>query len=154
MKNYAILIALLGFTLLFTNETFAQRKNVSNKEVTGTFKTADGANSVKIFAVGRGGLDRPGYNLQVEFFASLKLGPTGEANGNTGTLSGYAPINGDTATFTPDDQEPDQCNITIKFVKLGQIKITQEGTCGFVSDLISTEGTYKRTSATKPKFTE
>ncbi|MBK9767612.1 MAG: hypothetical protein IPP63_11660 [Chloracidobacterium sp.] len=56
----------------------AQSRPVSAKEVNGTFKTTDGANIIKVYSVGRGGLDNPGYNLQVEFYASLVLGPKGE----------------------------------------------------------------------------
>jgi len=151
-----ILMSLMFFISLFlcANETSAQRKSVSAKEVNGTFKTADGANEVKIFSVGRGGLDNPGYSLQVEFFASLKLGPDGDARGNTGFLSGFARIEGDTATFTPEGMEYEKCSITIKFVKLGVLKIKQKGDCGFVNDMISTEGDYKKTSGAKPKFSE
>jgi hypothetical protein len=136
--------------LAFSANTFAQRKTVSAAEATGTFKLTGDANrssELKIQALGRG-------NLKVEFFTALKIGPNSETRGNTANGSGIAIINGDTATFTPDDQEPDQCNLTIKFVKLGQIKVTQEGTCGFISETISTAGIYKRTSAAKPKFTE
>ncbi len=148
MNKSFILLSLV--LLAFSVNTIAQRKAVSAAEVTGTFRlTSDSGRSseFKILALGKG-------NLKVEFFTALKLGPNGDARGNTASGIGVAIINGDSATFTPDGQEPDACNITIKFVKLGQIKITQEGGCGFVSDTISTEGTYKRTSAAKPKFTE
>ncbi|HQU83529.1 MAG TPA: hypothetical protein PKY59_10405 [Pyrinomonadaceae bacterium] len=154
MKKILLGLAFFGLVFLCANNTFAQRKNVSSKEVNGTFKTADGANIVKVFSVGRGGLDNPGYNLQVEFFASLKLGPNGDARGNTGTLSGYAQIEGDTATFTPAGMEYENCTITMKFVKLNVLKIKQKGDCGFVNDMISTTGDYKKTSGAKPKFIE
>lgn len=154
MKKIITVLAFVGFMLFGANESFAQRKNVSAKEVNGTFKTADGANIVKVFSVGRGGLDNPGYNLQVEFFASLKLGPSGDARGNTGTLSGYAQIEGDTATFTPAGMEYENCTITMKFIKLNVLKIKQKGDCGFINEMISTEGDYKKTSSAKPKFTE
>ncbi len=148
MKKTFILLSLI--VLAFSANAFAQRKSVSAAEVTGTFKLTGDANrssELKIEALAKG-------HLQVEFFTALKLGHNGDARGNTANASGLALISGDTATFTPTEQEPDQCSITIKFVKLGQIKITQEGSCGFVSDMISTEGTYKRTSSAKPKFTE
>ncbi len=150
MKNLLTIFCLSFLTFIFSGETFAQRKAVSAAEVTGTFNlTSDSGRSseFKILALGKG-------NLKVEFFTALKLGPNGDARGNTASGSGIAIISGDTATFTPDDQEPDKCNITIKFIKLGQIKITQEGSCGFISDTITTAGNYKRTSSTKPKFTE
>lgn len=154
MKKVLLNLAFLGLLFVCANETFAQRKNVTAKEVNGTFKTADGANIVKVFSVGRGGFENPSYNLQVEFFASLKLGQNGDARGNTGTLSGYAQIEGDTATFTPAGMEYENCTITLKFVKLNFLKIKQKGDCGFVNDMISTNGDYKKTSSAKPKFIE
>lgn len=131
----------------------AQSRPVSAKEVNGTFKTTDGANIVKVYSVGRGGLDNPGYNLQVEFYASLLLGPKGEPRGNTGTLSGFAQIDGDTATFTPSGMESEDCTITVKFASPGILSVTQVGECGFINDMISTAGKYRKTSAVKPKFT-
>ncbi len=154
MKNLLTIFCLAFLTLVFASETFAQRKAVTDKEVTGTFKTADGANIVKIFPVGKGGFDSPGYNLQVEFFASIKLGTDGEARGNTGSLSGFAPIKGDTATFTLAGMEYENCTITMKFVKLGVLKISQKGDCGFINEMITTAGNYKKTSSAKPQFTE
>ena len=148
MKKTIILLSLM--ILAFSANVFAQRKAVSAAEVTGTFKLTSDANrssEFKILALGKG-------ELKVEFFTALKLGPNGDARGNTADGFGTAKIDGDSATFTPDGQETDQCTITIKFIKLGQIKVTQEGTCGFINEMISTEGTYKRTSAAKPKFTE
>lgn len=154
MKKLVLCLFFAGFFLFSANETFAQRKAVSAKEVTGTFKTADGANEIKVLSVGRGGLDSPGNNLQVEFFASLKLGPDGGARGNTGSLSGFAQIEGDTATFTPAGMEYEKCTITLKFTKPGALKVTQKGDCDFISEMVTTAGTYRKTSSAKPKFTE
>ena len=148
MKKTFILLSLV--ILVFSATAFAQRKAVSAAEVTGTFKLTSDVNrssEFKISALGKG-------NLKVEFFTALKLGPDGDARGNTANGIGTAVINGDTATFTPDEQEADNCSITIKFVKLGVLKITQKGDCGFINEMISTEGSYKRTSSAKPKFTE
>jgi hypothetical protein len=148
MKKTIILLSLM--ILAFSANAFAQRKSVSAAEVTGTFKLTSDANrssEFKILSVGKG-------ELKVEFFTALKLGPNGEARGNTASGIGTAKMNGDRAFFTPTGQGAEECLIIIKFVKLGQIKVTQEGTCGFINEMISTEGTYKRTSATKPKFTE
>jgi hypothetical protein len=148
MKKTIILLSLM--ILAFSANAFAQRKAVSAAEVTGTFKLIGDSGRSSEFKI----LSLPKGHLKVEFFTALKLGPNGDARGNTASGSGLALISGDTATFTPDGVEPDQCNITIKFVKLGQIKITQEGGCGFINETISTEGIYKRTSTVKPKFTE
>ena len=108
MKTLSIIFCLTFLTFIFSGEAFAQRKAVSAAEVTGTFSlTSDSGRSseFKIFALGRG-------NLKVEFFTALKLGPNGDARGNTASGSGIAIITADTATFTPDDQEPNGCSIT------------------------------------------
>lgn len=150
MQKVFISLGLAFAALIFTGKTFAQRKAVAAAEVNGTFSlTSDASRSgeFKILALGKGA-------LKIEFFAALKLGRDGDARGNTASGTGIASISGDTATFTPDGREAENCSMTIKFVKLGQIKITQQGDCGFVSDAISTAGIYKRTSAAKPKFTE
>lgn len=154
MKKLFFISAFLMLVAFSGRDIAAQRKAVSARKVNGTFKTDDRANEVKVFAVGRGGVDNPGNNLRVEFFASLKLGANGEARGNTGTLSGFAQIEGDTATFTPAGMEYENCTITMKFNRPGSLIIKQKGDCGFVSDMISTAGNYKKTSSAKPKFTE
>jgi hypothetical protein len=142
----------IGSSILRSEPVIAQRKNVSSKEVNGTFKTADGSNIIKVLSVGKGGLDRPGYNLQVEMYVSLKQGPNGEVRGNTGTLKGYAGIIGNLATFTPDDMDRDKCSIAMKFTKPGTLVVKQQGTCDFNADIMTTAGTYKKTSNTKPVF--
>jgi hypothetical protein len=85
--SFCILFGLTAIALssLSENPAMAQRKNVSAKEVNGTFKTADGSNRIKVLSLGKGGLERPGYNLQVEMYVSLKQGPNGEVRGNTKT---------------------------------------------------------------------
>ena len=153
-KSFFVLLGLaaIGLSSFPENPAMAQRKNVSAKEVNGTFKTADGSNIIKVLSVGRGGLDRPGYNLQVEMSVSLKQGPNGEVRGNTSTLKGYAGIVGDIATFTPDDMDRDKCSIAIKFTKPGTLVVKQQGTCDFNADIMTTAGTYKKTSNIKPVF--
>jgi hypothetical protein len=142
----------IGSSVLIDNPAAAQRKNVSAKEVNGTFKTADGSNIIKVLSVGRGGLDRPGYNLQVEMYVSLRQGPNGEVRGNTGTLKGYAGIVGDLATFTPDGMDSDKCSIAMKFTKPGTLVVKQKGTCDFNADIMTTAGTYKKTNSKEPVF--
>ncbi len=142
----------IGSSILIDNPAVAQRKNVSAKEVNGTFKTADGSNIIKVLSVGRGGLDRPGYNLQVEMYVSIKQGPSGEVRGNTGTLKGYAGIVGDIATFTPDEMDSEKCSIVMKFTKPGTLVVKQKGTCDFNADIMTTAGTYKKTNSNQPVF--
>jgi hypothetical protein len=152
--SFGILFGLTAIVLSSfpEHQAMAQRKNVSAKEVNGTFKTTDGSKIIKVLSVGRGGLDRPGYNLQVEMSVSLKQGPNGEVRGNTGTLKGYAGIVGDIATFTPDDMDSDKCSIAMKFTKPGTLVVKQKGTCDFNADIMTTEGTYKKTNSNEPVF--
>jgi hypothetical protein len=142
----------IGSSVLTSEPVIAQRKNVSAKEVNGTFKTADGSNIIKVLSVGKGGLDRPGYNLQVEMSVSLKQGLNGDVRGNTGTLKGYAGIVGDLATFTPDGMDSDKCSIAMKFTKPGTLVVKQKGTCDFNADIMTTAGTYKKTNSKEPVF--
>jgi hypothetical protein len=154
IRSFCIVIGLvaIGSSSVQVDRAMAQRKNVSAKEVNGTFKTADGSNIIKVLSVGKGGLDRPGYNLQVEMYVSLKQGPNGETRGNTGTLKGYAGIVGDLATFTPDDMDRDKCSIAMKFTKPGTLVVKQQGTCDFNADIMTTAGTYNKSSNIKPVF--
>jgi hypothetical protein len=142
----------IGLSSFPENPAMAQRKNISAKEVNGTFKTSDGSQIIKVLSVGKGGLDRPGYNVQVEMYTALQLGPSGEARGNTATLKGYAGIVGDTATFYADGIDRDQCEVVLKFTKPGTLKIEQKGTCNFNTDMLTMTGTYKKTSSAKPVF--
>ena len=141
-----------GLSFFTENPVAAQRKNVSAKEVNGTFTTADGEKIIRVLSVGRGGLDRPGYNLQVEMYVSIKQGHDGQVRGNTGTLKGYAGIVGDLATFTPDDMERDKCSIAMKFTKPGTLVVKQKGSCDFNADIMTTADTYKKISNIKPVF--
>ena len=90
MKKLVFLLVLCG---IMSAPVLSQGKRaaVSAAEVTGTFRTDDGASEFKIQALGRG-------HLKVEFFGSSKLGR--EGNVNTGEASGLTLIEGDTATFT------------------------------------------------------
>ena len=70
---------------------------------------------------------------------------------NTGYAAGFAIIDGNIATFKPDENEP--CEITIVFLP-GKIKVMQSGRdvdCGFGHNVYAT-GTYKKIRGGKPKF--
>jgi hypothetical protein len=78
--------------------------------------------------------------------------PNGETTANMGSLDGEASIKGDIATYHSDEFGP--CTITIKFVRPGTIKVTQDGTdadCGFGHNVFA-GGTYGKVSSRKPKF--
>jgi hypothetical protein len=89
-----------------------------------------------------------GHNkLQVQFDG---IYPTPKSF-NLGYAGGYAIIDGNIATFKPDDTEP--CEITIVFLP-GKIKVTQDGRdvdCGFGHNVNAT-GTYRKIRGGRPKF--
>lgn len=79
----------------------------------------------------------------------------GEFMVHMGEASGQAVLNGDTAVFTPDySREADQeCKITLKFTKPGTLIVSTENNlgCGFGFN-VEADGTYRKTSSAKPKF--
>lgn len=143
------------FFLLFVcaDASYSQtRKAVGTAEINGTFRDYFDAaskrnfNEIKILSTGKN-------KLKVSF-SLLYPDPAAGADGagNTGSAEGEAVISGNTAIFSPRDFQ--QCRITLKFVKPGQIKVTQKGNdtdCGFGAN-VSATGTYKRVSAVKPNF--
>jgi hypothetical protein len=141
------------FASLFAADADAQtaRKAVGAAEASGTFrdyfsgKFKGNYNEIRILALGKGKL-RVRFDLTYPY-----LDASGEMTANVGEADGTATIEGDTATFSPADT--DGCTITIKFVKPGAIKVTQNGAseCGFGFN-VSASGDYKKTSAAKPKF--
>ena len=144
------LILLVFF--VFSSVAFAQRASVSGAEVTGTFRSyfkgkyKGSYNQVKILALGKGKL-KVSFGLTYPYTT-----PGGELSANVGEADGEAEITGDKAIFSPPDTEG--CKLTIKFVKLGQIKIIEESSgsgCGFGHNVTS-EGTYTKISSAKPKF--
>jgi hypothetical protein len=150
MKKLLFICVILAF--IGVTSVFAQRKSVSGAEVTGTFRLYfDGKfkgsyNEIQIKAIGGGKLDIS-MNLIYPYKDS-----SGEMTANTGEASGEATITGDTAIFTPEGT--DTCKITIKFVKAGVIKVTEDGGdggCGFGHNVYS-DGTYKKVSSKKPNL--
>jgi hypothetical protein len=150
-QKFLITVALIiGLFGLSADEVSAQRKAVSGAEVTGTYRLSftgkfkGSSSDILIQALGKNKL-KVGFDLIYPF-----VDPTGELSANLGKAVGEARIEGDTATYTTSDEE--KCEITIKFVKPGVIKVTQnEATCGFGFN-VTAEGTYKKVSSKKPKF--
>ena len=139
------------FALLFVcagTSSAQTRKAIGAAETNGIFrdyfegKSKGAFNEIKILSTGKGKL-RVSFNLMYSVSG-------GDAN--MGTADGEALLAAGTATFAPADFE--QCKITIKFVRPGQIKVTQKGNdseCGFGAN-VSASGTYKRVSSARPKF--
>jgi hypothetical protein len=114
--------------------------DVTAAQVNGTWKMK--SNEFKIWALGQ-------QRLQIEFSGIYEYKTPQGRMANDGQGSGIARIEGDTAIFKPDGAE-DECAITLKFTS-GKLVVTQTGTCGFGHN-VTAEGTYKKVSATKPKF--
>jgi hypothetical protein len=96
----------------------------------------------KIWALGQ-------QRLRIEFSGVYEYKTPQGPSANEGEGSGIATIDGDTAIFKPEGAE-EECRITLKFTG-GKLVVTQTGICGFGHN-VSAAGTYKRVSATKPKF--
>lgn len=141
-------------SLLLAAPVIAQtsRKSVSAAEVTGTFrhtfagKFRGSSSDIMILALGKGKI-KIAFDLIYPY-----VDRAGELEANIGQVQGAAKIAGDTAVFS--SSEFGQCTITIKFVRAGTIKVSQEGDsagCGFGHNVMA-DGTYKKVSSRKPKF--
>ena len=138
---------------IFCTNTNAQRsrKSVSAAEATGTFrmeftgKFKGSYNEIKMLPLGKGKL-KISFDLVYPYFIDDE-----EMSANLGQAEGIAAIAGDEAVYAND--EYGECRITIKFIKPGTIKVTDQNgsACGFGHNVNAT-GTYFRTSKTKPKF--
>ena len=148
------MIFALTFLILASIPAAAQgdRTSVSATEVNGTFrmnfqgKFKQQSNDLNILALGRGKL-RVAFDLVYPY--TLR---NGEVSVNMGSLAGEASIIGDTANYSSDEFGP--CKITIKFVRSGTVKVTQDGSdadCGFGHNVYAS-GTYRKISGKKPTF--
>ncbi len=136
------LLSLL-LVLTFYNSALPQgTRIVTGAEANGTYRYR--RNEIKILALGHNKL-RVQMDLTYEY--KSPAGPTA----NTGEASGEATIENDVATFHPQDTQ--NCTITIKFLPGNKIKVTEDhnAECGFGMN-VSSEGTYTRVKAGKPKF--
>jgi hypothetical protein len=132
-----------------------QRAAVSGAEVTGTFRSyfkgsAKGAyNEILIQALGAN-------KLKVEMSLIYPYKANREALANVGDATGEAIIKGDTAVFIPDFAKENNsgCRITLKFQRPGTLVVTTENNldCGFGFN-VAADGTYRKRSGSKPKFT-
>src|SRR5581483_4469640 len=130
MKISRPLVGAIG--LLFASIAHEQAKSLSGTEVNGTWTNKHG--EFRIWAINPS-------RLQIEFSGTNDI--------NTGEANGHALLEGDTATFKPDNADED-CRITLQFAH-DKLVARQEGNCGFGLN-VSAAGTYKRTSSKKPAF--
>ena len=148
IKAFTVAVLLTLLCLCAETSLAQARKSVGAAETNGTFrnyfagKPKGAYDEIKIQTAGSG-------KLKVSFDL---LYPTRNGGANSGNAEGLAIIAGDTATFAPAGF--DQCKITIKFVKPGQIRVTQQGSdseCGFGAN-VSASGSYKKISRAEAKF--
>jgi hypothetical protein len=153
-KPFVCLSLALACMMTFAGGAAGQksRKSVSAAEVNGTFamsfrgKYSKMTSEIKILALGGGKL-RVAFDLLYPLTAG-----DGTISANMGTAEGEAAITADIAVYESNEFGP--CKITIKFVRPGEIKVTQDGSdadCGFGHNVTAT-GTYKKASSAKPKF--
>lgn len=123
---------------------YPQARVVTAAEANGTYRS--GSKEIKILALGHNKLR---IQMQLTYEYKVPDGPMA----NVGEALGEATIENDVATFRPPDTE--DCTITIKFLPGNKIKVSEDHTmnCGFGLN-VSSEGTYRRIRAGKPKFDE
>lgn len=143
---------ILGLLLCFTTASLPEPKShqasssgqniVTAAQVNGTWRYK--SNTLKVWALGQ-------QKLRVEFLGTYEYKTAGELMANTGSGSGVARIEGDTAIFRPEDAD-EECKIIMRFTE-GKLIVEQEGECGFGHN-VSATGTYRKISRGKPKFGE
>lgn len=132
-------------TLIAFGSTLSQTPRiVTTPQANGTYRYRQ--NEIKILALGHNKL-RIQMDLAYEY--KSPAGPTA----NTGEAAGEATIENDMAVFYPSADR--KCKITIKFLPGNKIKVSEENSmdCGFGMN-VSSEGTYTKIKAGKPKFEE
>jgi hypothetical protein len=131
-------------SLILCVTAFSQSKAVTAAQVNGIYRHR--LNEIRIFALGHNKLR---IQMDLAWQYTNDLGP----GANTGTSHGEATIENDVATFRPEDTE--DCTITIKFLKGNKIQVSEDHilNCGWGFN-VSSEGTYRKIRAGKPKFDE
>lgn len=142
MKRFVIAILCLaaaGWAVESQPVTAQTARVVTAAEANGVYKYFD--NEFRILALGHNKLKMQFDGIYHTLAKSV----------NMGYASGEATIEGQVATFIPDDTQG--CKITINFMP-GKLVVKQDGddaTCGFGHNVYST-GTYKKIRSGKPKF--
>ena len=138
-------IVSIFFALVVSGPALPQTPRiVTAPQANGTYRYRE--NEIKILALGHNKLR---IQMDLTYVYKIPSGPMA----NTGEASGEATIENDTAVFYPSDNH--SCKITIKFLAGNKIKVSEENTmdCGFGLN-VSSEGTYAKIKAGKPKFDE
>jgi hypothetical protein len=131
-------------SLVLCVTAFPQRKVVTAAQANGIYRFR--SNEIRILALGHNKL-----RIQMDLVWEFKndLGP----GAHVGTSHGEATIENDVITFRPKDTE--DCTIKIKFLPGNKIKVSEDHllNCGWGFN-VSSEGTYRKIRAGKPKFDE
>jgi hypothetical protein len=154
LKTFVLTMGFLIVAALSANSGYGQtsRRSFPAAEVNGTFrynytgKFRGSFSEIKILALGGG-------RLRVAMDLTYPYELENEVTANEGTLDGEATIKGDTAVYSSKN-EYGQCEITIRFVKPGLIKVKDNPDamdCGFGNHVYA-GGTYHKVSGKKPTF--
>lgn len=141
-NHFTIVGVLTGilFTALQLQPAPAQTSRVvTAAQANGVYRYYD--NEFRILALGHG-------KLKVQFDGIYH---TLAKSVNMGEATGEATIEGNVATFVPEDSQA--CKITLTFLP-GKLVVKQDGedfACGFGHNVNST-GTYRKVRGGKPKF--
>ena len=135
------LLSLVAVGLTGNSQTAAAQnaRVVTAAQANGVYKYYD--NEFRVFALGHN-------KLKVQFDGVYH---TLAKSVNIGYAGGEATIEGNVATFIPEDTQG--CKITMTFLP-GKLVVKQDGddaTCGFGHNVYST-GTYRKIRNGKPKF--
>ena len=137
MKKLILIVSCLA---LFVIPAAAQNsKVVTAAQANGVYRYYD--NEFRILALGHG-------KLKVQFDGIYH---TLAKSVNMGSASGEATIEGNVATFVPEDTTA--CKIIMTFLR-GKLVVKQDGedfACGFGHN-VNSAGTYRKIRSGKPKF--
>ena len=140
--NRFLMILMLSFIVWFLlpKTVVSQTSRVVNAtEANGTYR--DSGNEFRILALGK-------HKLKVQFDGTYH---TIAKSVNYGSARGQATIEGNVATFSPEDTRG--CKITMTFLT-NKLVVKQDGedfACGFGHNVNAT-GTYRKVRGGKPRF--
>lgn len=138
---FALSIGVLSARAQEPTKKPSEKVVVTAAQVNGTYRYYD--NEFRILALGKG-------KLKVQFDGVYH---TIAKSVHTGSASGEAIIDGNIATFKPEDGAA--CEITLVFLP-NKLKVEQNGSdadCGFGANVNAT-GVYRKIRSGKPKFEE
>ena len=142
MKRFLLLVLSVAAVAAMIELQLATAQNsqvVTAAQANGVYKFYD--NEFRILALGHN-------KLKVQFDGIYH---TLSKSVNMGTATGEATIEGNVATFVPEDTQG--CKITLTFLP-GKLVVKQDGedfTCGFGHN-VNSAGTYKKIRSGKPRF--